>query len=313
MTVLRIYLKRRILLRSALFLLALMTLALSITACAGNEKASTASAEPAAATGVIRISIDGMFTPKESYSVYSQLLDYIAEKTGHPTVLQQTGSYSEVNDLLAHGGTDVAILCSGGYIKAFDKLGLPPLVAPVANGQPLYYSYIVTRSGSGIRKFEQLRGHPFAFSDPISLTGTLYPESRVVGLGYQPSAFFSHIVVANSHDNSIKALKEGVVDGVAVDSYIYDYMKANEPASVSGLDIIEKSPPFGSPPLVTRPGMPKGLRNQLLSVLTGMDSDPQGKQILSKLRIERFIPVDKSLYDSVGGLEANLVKAHVIQ
>ncbi len=299
--------------RLALSLLAALLLALSIAACANNGGASTHTADSVAAASEIRISIDGMFTPKESYSVYSQLFDYIAKKTGHPTVLQQTGSYSEVNDLLARGDTDVAILCSGGYIKAFDKLHLSPLVAPVVNGQPLYYSYIVTRSGSGISKFEQLRGHPFAFSDPISLTGTLYPESRVVDLGYQPGAFFSHIIVANNHDNSIKALKEGVVDGVAVDSYIYDYMKANDPASVSGLDIIEESPPFGSPPLVTRPGMSRELRNQLLSVLTGMDKDPQGKQILSKLGIEKFIPVDKSLYNSVGSLEANLVKAHVIQ
>ncbi len=291
------------------FLFLALAFALVITACASNDKAPTPSNGTSASATEIRVAIDGMFTPKESYSAYAQLLDYIAQKTGHPTVLQQTGSYSKVNDLLAQEQIDVAILCSGGYINAYNEIAVTPLVAPVVNGQPLYYSYILVRSNSGIKKFEDLQGHSFAFGDPLSLTGTLYPKSRIASLGYQPNKFFSNIITTNNHDNSIKALMNGVVDGVAVDSFIYEYMKNRDPSSVAGLDVIEKSPPFGSPPIVTRRGMPKELRDQLLSVLTGMDQDPQGAQILSQMGIEKFIPVDKSLYDSVANLEAGPVKS----
>jgi len=247
-----------------------------------------------------------MLTPKETYSLYAQLLDYIAEKTGHPTVLLQTGSYMSVNDLLAREETDVAFLCSGGYVETYHHLDLPVLAAPVVNGQPLYYSYILARDDSGIEKFEDFKGRRFAFSDPLSLTGALYPTSRVSQLGYSLSGFFSDYIYTYNHDNSIKALKEGVVDGTAVDSFIYEYMKAHDPTSVAGLKIIEKSPPFGSPPIVTRRGLPKDIQNQLRKVLVEMDQDPQGAEILSQLGIEKFAPADKSLYLSVEKLEAEM-------
>ncbi len=293
--------------RRLFFPLLLLSIALTGAGCSGSE--STAS-PPLTTTTVpaaeIRISIAGMFTPKETYSFYSQLLDYIADKTGRPTILQQTGSYSSVNDLLARKETDVALVCSGGYVEASHHMDLAPLVAPVVNGQPLYYSYILVRDDSGIEKFEDLRGRRFAFGDPLSLTGTLYPTSRVVAIGDRLGSFFSDYIYTYNHDNSIKAIRDGVVDGAAVDSLIFDYMKARDPTSVQGLKIIEKSQPFGSPPIVARPGLPKAVRDDLIKVLTGMENDPWGREILSQLGIERFVQVDESLYRPVEQMEADM-------
>ncbi|MHB9111145.1 MAG: substrate-binding domain-containing protein [Thermoleophilia bacterium] len=254
----------------------------------------------------IRISIAGMFTPKETYAIYSELLDYIGEKTGRSTVLQQTGSYSSTNDLLARKETDFALLCSGGYVEASHHMGLVPLVAPVVNGQPLYYSYILAREDSGIQKFEDFRGRRFAFGDTMSLTGTLYPMWRIRTSGARLEDFFGDYIYTSNHDNSIKAVMEGVVDGTAVDSLIFDYLKARNPASVEGLVIIEKSQPFGSPPIVARPGLPKDILDQVILVLVGMQDDPQGREILAQLGIERFVQVDESLYESIEQLEAEV-------
>ena len=288
-------------------LLFLMMIPLAGAACSDGESLPFSPGTVSTSTSAdLRISIAGMFTPKETYSIYSELLDYIGEKTGRSTILQKTGSYSSVNDLLARKETDFAFLCSGGYVEASHHMGLVPLVAPVVNGQPLYYSYILAREGSGIQKFEDFRGRRFAFGDPLSLTGTLYPMSRITNAGYSLDSFFGDYIYTNNHDNSIKAVMEGVVDGTAVDSLIFDYLKARNPASVEGLVIIEKSQPFGSPPIVARPGLPKETRDQLIQVLVGMQDDPKGREILAQLGIERFVQVDKSLYKSVEQLEAEM-------
>lgn len=288
-------------------LLFLMMIPLAGASCSDLESLPSQSDTTATSTSAdLRISIAGMFTPKETYSIYSDLLDYIGEKTGRSTILQQTGSYSSVNDLLARKETDFALLCSGGYVEASHHMGLVPLVAPVVNGQPLYYSYILAREGSGIQKFEDFRGRRFAFGDPLSLTGTLYPMSLIKLSGNGLESFFGDYIYTNNHDNSIKAMMEGVVDGTAVDSLIFDYLKARNPASVEGLVVIEKSPPFGSPPIVARPGLPKDLRDQLIQVLVGMQDDPKGREILAQLGIERFVQVDVSLYESVEKLEAEM-------
>jgi len=83
-------------------------------------------------------------------------------------------------------------------------------------------------------------------------------------------------------------------------------MKARDPTSVQGLKIIEKSQPFGSPPIVARPGLPKAVRDDLIKVLTGMENDPWGREILSQLGIERFVQVDESLYRPVEQMEADM-------
>lgn len=287
----------------------LIALALSAFAfsCAGEPEPVSTADVSVSQPGEIRVSIAGMITPKDTFSQYSRLLDYIAEKTGHPTVLVQTGSYMGVNDILAREQVDLAFLCSGGYAEAAHHLGIKPLVAPVVDGQPLYYSYILARSDSGITRFEDFRGRRFAFSDPMSLSGTLYPTYRTVSLGSHLSDFFSNYIFTYNHDNSIKALKEGLVDGTAVDSNVFNYMKKNNPSSIEGLSVIEVSPPFGSPPVVTRRGLPADMREQLLKVLVEMDQNPEGKEILSQLGIERFIAVNESLYDSVQLLESGLI------
>jgi len=283
----------------------LLVIPLAGAACSDGESLPSSPGTVSTSTSAdIRISIAGMFTPRETYSIYSELLDYIGEKTGHSTILQQTGSYASVNDLLARKETDFALLCSGGYVEASHHMGLIPLVAPVVNGQPLYYSYILAREGSGIQKFEDFRGRRFAFGDPLSLTGTLYPMLRIKHSGYRVDSFFGDYIYTNNHDNSIKAVMEGVVDGTAVDSLIFDYLKARNPASVAGLVVIEKSQSFGSPPIVARPGLPKDLRDQLVQVLVGMQDDPKGREILAQLGIERFVQVDESLYNSAAQLEA---------
>ena len=292
----------RLLISLALLVMTLFPLA----GCSSQEDEAPPIETATVSDETIRVSIAGIITPKETYSQYSELLDYISRRTGHPTVLEQTGTYMGVNDSLAREEIDVAFMCSGGYEEASHHIGIKPLVAPVINGEAVYHAYIIVRSNSGITSFDQLRGRRFAFTDPLSLTGTIYPSSRAIESGNSPDEFFSDFIFTYNHDNSIKALQENVVDGASVDSIIFDSLKANHPESVEGLSIIETSEPFGSPPIVTRRGMAEEERRQLLDVLTGMDEDPWGKEILTAMGIDRFIAVDNSHYDAVRKLEGKL-------
>lgn len=290
-----------------LFALALTLVLVALaSSCSGRDDPSRVGSVSTPQANELRISIAGMITPKETVSQYSHLLDYISKKTGFHTDLVQTGSYAGINDMLAREEVDVAFICSGGYIDATHHIDVEPLVAPVVDGQPLYYSYVLVRADSGINSFEDLRGRRFAFSDPLSLTGAMYPTWRAVSLGGSLSGFFSSYIFTYNHDNSIKALQQNIVDGAAVDSIVFNYMKKNNPASIDGLKIIETSPPYGGPPVVTRRDLPVDQRNQLLKAFIDMDKDPEGREILSQLGIERFTVVDGSLYNSVRDLESEL-------
>jgi phosphonate transport system substrate-binding protein len=247
----------------------------------------------------LRIAVAAMFSPEETLSVYQELMDYIAAKLGRPVELKQRRTYQEVNDMLGTGKLDAAILCSGPYVHAQRQYGVQLLAVPVIRGSPTYHSYIIVAPGSPAKSLEGLRGKRFAFTDPLSTSGYLYPVYALVTQGQQPATFFAKTLFTYSHDNSIEAVAEGVVDGAAVDSLIYDYLLARHPALGSRTRIIHTSPPMGAQPVgiprMLAPATTRALRDLFLR----MDQDSDAQKILRQLGVDRFIAGSDSLYDGI--------------
>ncbi|MEK7204519.1 MAG: phosphate/phosphite/phosphonate ABC transporter substrate-binding protein, partial [candidate division NC10 bacterium] len=164
----------------------------------------------------LRIAVAAMISPEETLSVYQELMDYIAAKLGRPVEIKQRRTYQEVNDMLGAGKLDAAILCSGTYVHAKRQYGVELLAVPVINGSPTYRSYIIVPQSSTAASLEELHRKRFAFTDPLSTSGYLYPVYALVSKGRQPATFFTKTLFTYSHDNSIEAGAEGVVDGAAV-------------------------------------------------------------------------------------------------
>ncbi|MBI4840449.1 MAG: phosphate/phosphite/phosphonate ABC transporter substrate-binding protein, partial [candidate division NC10 bacterium] len=247
----------------------------------------------------LRIAVAAMISPEETLNVYQELMDYIAAKLGRPVEMKQRRTYQEVNDMLGTGKLDAAILCSGTYVHAKRQYGVELLAVPVINGSPTYRSYIIVPQSSTAASLEELHRKRFAFTDPLSTSGYLYPVYYLVSRGRQPATFFAKTLFTYSHDNSIEAVAESVVDGAAVDSLIYDYLQVTKPALVAQTRIVHRSPSFGAQPV----GVPKNLdpatRRALRDLFLGLDQDPAGQGILRKLGVDRFIPGNDRLYDSI--------------
>ena len=250
-------------------------------------------------TDMIRVAISGMIVPRETLGFYEELLKYVGIRLAKRVELVQRRTYQEVNDLVESGLVDVAFVCSLPYVLGRDNFGMELLVAPQVNGETLYYSYIIARTDSVIDSLEELRGKTFAFMDPDSNTGTLYPTYRLAQLGEQPGNFFHHYLYTYGHDNSVKAVLNKLADGAAVDSLVFDYMAARDRAVGTQIKVVEKSPPFGIPPVVVHPGLDPNLKEQLRRVFLDMDKDEMGKGILSRMGIDRFILPSDGAYDSI--------------
>ncbi|MDZ4655014.1 MAG: phosphate/phosphite/phosphonate ABC transporter substrate-binding protein [Coriobacteriia bacterium] len=259
----------------------------------GTDGSATTANEP------IRIAVSAMTSPKETFTYYQQILDYISEKTGRPVQLVQRETYQEVNDLIDRGELDMAFVCTGAYVEGHEKFGMEILAAPVAYGEPSYYSLIIVPADSDTVSLEDLRGKDFAFTDPMSNTGRLVPVYMLGQMGETSAAFFSKTIFTYSHDRSIQAVAEGIVDGAAVDSLVYDYMAATGDPCIARTRVIRKSPPYGIPPVVVPQGLDPALKEELREILLAMDTDPKGAMILEHIKIDRFQLIDDEAYDSV--------------
>ncbi len=239
-----------------------------------------------------------MTSPARTLIHFSELEAYLSDKLHRPVQLKQRRTYEEINDLLAQDNIQMAFTCTGGYVTGSRRFGLELLVVPVINGHTYYRSYIVVRKDSDAHLLEDLKGRIFAYADPLSLTGYLYPTAKINQLGYQKKNFFKQDFFTESHDKSIEAVATGVADGAAVDSLIFDALVAARNPSAMKLKVIEKSEKFGMPPVVVSPNIDHELRADLQQVLLNMAKDPMGQDVLKKLGMDGFTRPDPELYRS---------------
>ncbi len=273
--------------------------------------ASTGS--PAAAVspqGVLRMAVAPVISPRETFnSGYVDLLNYVGRKLGVPVQLVQGKTYAEINDMVRTGDVTFAFVCTNPYLQGRSDFGMELLVAPEVNGEPTYYSYLVVRSDAPYRSLADLRGRTFAFSDPLSNSGRLAPVYQLARMGETPDSFFSRSIFTYAHDNSIKAVAENLVDAAAVDSLVYDYWAEAGSEYIAKTKVIERWGPFGTNPVVVPPGLDPSLKGKLRQTLLDMAEDPEGRQLLQALRIDRFVVPDDRIYDSVREMRSFLASS----
>jgi len=213
-------------------------------------------------------------------------------------------TYDEMDRLLEKGSVDAAFICSAPYVEDKRKFGVELLVVPQVDGSAFYRSFIIVHRDSGIQNFDGLQGKFFAFTDPKSNSGKLYPTYLLSRGGHKVKDFFNKYVYSYSHNKSIELVAKKKVDGAAVESLIYEYMQKKKSPYVRQTRIIDQSPYFGSPPLVGSPKSSKFTKKKIIEILVNMHQDLEGKKILKAMLIEKFVRVDDSNYDSVREMQS---------
>lgn len=252
----------------------------------------------------LRIAVGGMITPRAGFAYYRQFLDYIGEKLGMHVNFVDRENYAEINNLIRLKEVDAAFVCGGPYVEGQKEFGMELLVAPQAYGETVYYSYIIAGKDSPIKSFEELRGKTFAFTDPMSNSGKLVPTYMLAKMNETPETFFKKYIFTRSHDKSIKAVAMGIVDSAAVDSLIWEYANRTNPEFTSKTKVIKKSPPYGIPPVVVRPGLDSETKEKLKQVFLNAHQDKKGREILKSMMIDKFVVIDDRAYDSIRQMQS---------
>ncbi len=251
----------------------------------------------------LRVAVAGVISPKGTVESYTPLLEYLGRELHRPVELIQRRTYAEVNDMIERGEVDLAFVCTRAYVIGHREFGMKLLAAPAVNGAAVYYSYLIVPADSPAKSMAELRGKVFAFTDPMSNTGRLYPTYLVRQLGETPETFFERTFFTYSHDDAIRAVATGLADGAGVDSLVYDFAVARDPELAAKTKVIHRSPPFGSPPAVVNPNLSPKLQAELQRLLLELDDSAEGREILKSLGVDRFVLIDDATYDSVRVLE----------
>ncbi len=243
------------------------------------------------------------FTPAFVHDQHALLADwrrYMEKRLGLKVEIVQRDSYRETMDLLRLKQMEFAWVCDYPFLTLKDLVRL--LAVPLYKGQPLYRSYIIVPAGKRgyhVEGLKDLRDTVFAYADPLSNTGYLYPRFAIHKLGEVPKTFFRKTFFTWSHKKVIEAVGLGIAQGGAVDSYIWETVDRIDPALTRRTRIVQRSPDYGFPPFVAHRDLDPELFERVQRFLLTMHQDPEGADLLQRINLDRFITGDMRLYDGV--------------
>ncbi|OJX47122.1 MAG: phosphonate ABC transporter substrate-binding protein [Chloroflexi bacterium 44-23] len=256
----------------------------------------------------LRVAVASVVSPQGTVQSYEPLLKYLETKFNRPVELIQRRTYLETNELIADGKVDLAFVCTSAYIEGINNSEMELLVAPQVNGETVYYSLLIVPADSSAQSMADLQHKVFAFTDPISLSGRMYPTYLVQGLGFSPENFFSKTFFTYNHDEAIRAVANKLADGAAVDSLVYEYAIARDPSLAKKVRVIHRSPPFGIPPVVVSLKLDPNLKQELQKVLLSMHDSAEGRIALKSIGVDKFVILDDHAYDDIRVLLSDVEK-----
>ncbi len=256
----------------------------------------------------LRVAVAAILSPRETFSSYEDILNYIGDKLDVPVEFHQRRTYSEINNMIEKEQLDFAFICSGAYVELNDDSGngFEILAVPVSHGKPFYQAYIIVPSDSPAREFADLKGMSFAYTDILSNTGYLYGLYRIAEENEDPGTFFSSTIFTNAHDVSIQMVARGLVDGATVHGLVFEYLRNKEPDRVRDIRVIEISEDFGIHPVVASNRMDDGLKMRIREILKNMHNDERGRGLIENLLIDGFTDGNDSDYDGIRAMRSAL-------
>lgn len=246
----------------------------------------------------IRFVVAPVWSPERTYWYYDELAEYVAARSDRRVGIVQRHTYAEVVELLRDGGAQAGIIGTGTYLHARrEGIPLEAVAVPLRLGRPHYFALLLVRSDSPYETMDDLERRSFGFTDPLSLSGHFYPLSMLIEQGEDPATYFSSTVYTRYHDASIAAVRDGIVDAVAVNSLVYEYEVERNPVWETTLRVIHRSPPLAISPVVVPARLDPVVRQTIEEALLTMHQSPRGREILRRLRFDRFVAPPPGLFD----------------
>ena len=233
-----------------------------------------------------------------------QLAKMLEKQTGYSIKVSVPTSYAAVVEAMGADQVDVGWLPPFAYVLANQKFGVNVVLKSIRGGSASYNGLIITRTDSGIKTIDDLKGRRFAYVDALSTSGCIYPKILLVKKGYDPNKFFRQTIFAGNHDAVIAAVYKGQVDAGAIYggpiSDARERMLRTLPDLMSKTRVIAKTDPIPNDTVSVRKGLPPEVVEKLKAGLLAVAKSEEGrKTVLSLYGIDDLTPANDSDYESV--------------
>lgn len=261
-------------------------------------------------SGTVRFGVEPYDTAARLTPIYEKLGKLIGEKLGCKVEVYVATSYNAEIEAMRNGKLEIGEFGPLGYVLAHQIAKAEAVAAfGTADGKPdTYWASLVTYPGSGIKTVADIKGHSFAFSDPASTSGHLFPAYGLRKGGVDPDKDIKPIF-AGSHTASFEALYNHKVDAGELNSEQMESAKQRGHYKDGDLVLLWKSDPIPTDPFCIRSDLPAEFKNKVTQVLQSLDLsllDEADRKIMVGAGITRLVPQTDDAYNGIRDLVKTL-------
>ena len=276
---------------------------------AAASAAQAASAADCPNGGVVRFGVEPFDTAPKLVPIYEHIGQLIAQKLGCEVKIYVTTSYNAEIEAMRSGKLEAGEFGPLGYVLAH-QVAKAEAVATFANAEnkpDTYWASLVTWPGSGIKTVADIRGHSFAFSDPASTSGHLFPAYGLRKGGIDPDKDI-RAIYAGSHTSSFEALYNHKVDAGELNSSQLESATQRGQYKDGLFVFLWKSDPIPIDPLVVRGDLPPEFKQRLTAVLQNLDLSqlPEADRKIIGVKGMRTVPQTDASYNGIRALVKTL-------
>jgi phosphonate transport system substrate-binding protein len=250
----------------------------------------------AKAEGVLNVGLVPGEDPRVMVNDNQALLDHLHNTLGMEVKPFVATDYNGVIEALRAKKLDIALLGPFSYVLATTVADVEAFAMLETDRQgATYRSVIIARKDHGIRTLKDLNGKTFAFVDPSSTSGHLFPKAGMIKAGFNPDTALSRAIFSGGHDASALAVQNGKVDAAAIADAMLDIAYSRGMLKQDEVAVVWTSDPIPGVPVVFRRDLPADLKAKIRASFAQIRNMPWGP----KATIKRWVPVEDSAYDVV--------------
>lgn len=256
-----------------------------------------------------RYGVQSVETQGAALTRYRGFEQYVKQKLGVDLDLYLSSEYSGVIQAIIAGQIEVMDMGASGYAAAWLESGgnVEPLVVPQEqDGSIGYYSVMFVRADSKYHTLDDLKGANFAWADPNSSSGYLFPLVSLRGMGIEPERHFGNVVFSGGHEQSIIGVLDGAYDAAV--TWTNDIEKHTRGGLHMMLErgvlkkedirIIWVSELIPNPVIAIRSDVPQAMKRDLQEMFLNLHQDnPEVFREVARGNSPGYVKVDHEVYE----------------
>jgi phosphonate transport system substrate-binding protein len=218
----------------------------------------------------------------------STLARMLEVATGYRVRAEVPTSYAATIEAMCANRVDVAFLAPFAYVLANQRCGADVRLVSIRANLPFYKSQILYRADLNVKSLQDLRGKRFAFVDPASASGYLFPAALLKKHGIDPDRFFSQVIFAGGHDKVVLAIYTGSVDaGATFGDEVFSDARTRVEAQYRDVKdkvrVLMYTDPIPNDTVAFRRGLPEDVKERTARALLRIAETAPGKETIDRL------------------------------